>query len=617
MKMKRCLTMLLAAALLCMLLPVGEIRADGLATDIYLVEGGEIYFNANTGTIVGASEGITKAELPDYIAGTIVREIGRLAFFNCKTLTEVSLPNGIVAIRKSAFSGCENLEKINLPENLKTLEYAAFQECKSLESVTMYDKVSEMGGHVFADCTSLRELTFSSGLTEIPYSTCENCVSLEKIVIPENVLTIRGSAFSGCTGATEIYLSDSVTTIQENAFFNNTSVKTLRLSENLQRIGEYAFQNMTSLETLTLPDIKCHLEKYCFANCGIRELTVPPEYFVGAAAFAGCSNLEKLVIEEGQTDIIESAFAGAVKLRELSLPQSLIWIGRYAFRGAGIETVIIPPNVKEIDKEAFLDTERLLSVGFLGNKPMIGGRAFSLYIEGLPEYPEDPKYPDNENLQFYYIPGTEGWKEGEALPWDGVTLPVNYPDSYCIPGFTDVRMNAWYASAVEYVVENSLMQGTGEDVFEPETAMSRAMLVTVLWRAEGEPAEGSNLFIDVPDAAWYTDAVAWAAEIGVVNGVEKDRFAPEGNVTREQLATILYRYSQQQGIDVSARAELQSFPDSAQVSAYAEEALSWAVAEGLVNGSREGDKLWLAPQDSATRAQVAAILMRYIQKIVE
>lgn len=615
--MKRCLSMLLAAVLLCMLFPVGEARAEGYATDSYPVEGGEIYYNANTGTIVGASEGVTKVELPDFIAGTIVREVAAHAFFNCTSLVEVILPNGVVTIGKSAFAGCENLKKIKLPENLKTLEYAVFSGCISLESVTMYDKVSEMGSCVFAGCTSLRELTFSAGLTEIPSLTCENCVALEKIVIPEKVLTVRDSAFIGCTAAAEIYLPDSVTTIEERAFMNNTSVKTLRLSRNLEQVEEEAFRNLTSLESLTLPNTEAHFGKYCFAKCGIRELTIPPEPVLSFYAFAMCYNLESVVIEEGRKDVSNYCFAGSVKLKDVSLPNSLTWIGEGAFKATAIETLVIPPNVGIIDRYAFLDTERLLSVGFLGNKPQIRLRAFSLFIEGLPEYPEDPKYPDNENLQFYYIPGTQGWKEGEALPWDGVTLPVNYPDSYCIPGFTDVRMKEWYASAVEFVVENGLMQGTDEGIFEPETVMSRAMLVTVLWRAEGEPAEGSNIFTDVPEDTWYTDAVAWAAEIGVVNGVGRDRFAPDGNVTREQLATILYRYSQQQGIDVSARADLQAFPDGAQVSAYAVEALSWAVAEGLVNGSREGDGIWLEPQSSATRAQVAAILMRYIQNIAD
>lgn len=143
--------------------------------------------------------------------------------------------------------------------------------------------------------------------------------------------------------------------------------------------------------------------------------------------------------------------------------------------------------------------------------------------------------------------------------------------------------------------------------------MTRAMLVTVLWRYAGEPVEGTNNFTDIPSGQWYTNAVVWAATNGIVNGVGDNKFNPDGNISREQMATILYRYSDSQGIDTSASTDLNSFPDASKVSGYAADAIKWAVAEGLINGS-DGK---LLPQGNATRAQVATILMRFIENLAK
>ena len=144
--------------------------------------------------------------------------------------------------------------------------------------------------------------------------------------------------------------------------------------------------------------------------------------------------------------------------------------------------------------------------------------------------------------------------------------------------------------------------------------MNRAMLVTVLWRYEGKPTGAKNTFSDVPADEWYTDAVAWAAENGIVNGIGDGKFDPLGKITREQLATILYRYTENRGItDTSKHGDLSGFSDEKQISAYATDAVAWAVGEGLILGS-EG---MLLPQGNATRAQVATILMRYIENIAK
>ena len=215
-------------------------------------------------------------------------------------------------------------------------------------------------------------------------------------------------------------------------------------------------------------------------------------------------------------------------------------------------------------------------------------------------------FGENTNVKLRIrFTGTHG-----PSPWSNV-LEVNGGEDCPSAHFTDIGAGDWYHEAVDFAVENGLFGGMSATTFEPNTAMTRAMLVTVLWRYEGSPAEGTNSFTDVPDGQWYTDAVAWAAHNGIVGGVGNNRFDPNGNITREQMATILFRYSNSLGLDTSDREELDYFPDGDQVSAYALDALSWAVSTGLINGS-EGK---LLPQGNATRAQVATILMRFIENV--
>lgn len=193
---------------------------------------------------------------------------------------------------------------------------------------------------------------------------------------------------------------------------------------------------------------------------------------------------------------------------------------------------------------------------------------------------------------------------------NGVTAIARFP-------FTDVVAGTWYYGAAAYAYNNGLFAGMTPTTFAPNATMTRAMLVSVLWRLAGEPApKAPNTFVDVPDGAWYTDAVTWAAENGVVSGIGGSRFDPSGFVTREQTAEILYNYAHSKGYDVSARADLTVFPDAGSVSGWAEKALSWANAAGLINGTVRDGQTILDPKGSASRAQVAMILMNYVEHVV-
>lgn len=217
-----------------------------------------------------------------------------------------------------------------------------------------------------------------------------------------------------------------------------------------------------------------------------------------------------------------------------------------------------------------------------------------------------------------------GWYQDEACtePWDfeNDTVTSVLQELYAkwklsVSAFTDLDPAGWYYEGVCYCVENALMNGVGNGRFDPNGTTTRAMLVTILYRMENEPeVTGSNPFDDVADGRWYTDAVIWAAETGITTGTGVATFSPNDELTREQLATFLRRYAEYRGLDVNASADLHGYTDADSISNFAQASMKWAVAVGIISGTSETT---LSPRKSATRAEIATMLMRYCMKIAE
>lgn len=181
--------------------------------------------------------------------------------------------------------------------------------------------------------------------------------------------------------------------------------------------------------------------------------------------------------------------------------------------------------------------------------------------------------------------------------------------------FTDVDQSKWYHEGVDYAIKNGLMNGTGANTFAPDATTTRAMVVTILYRLDGEPAVTKNIpFADVPAGKWYSDAINWAAANGIVDGYGNNKFGPDDTITREQMAAILYRYASYKGYNVSDLANLSGYTDAGKVSTWADTAVRWAVSAGLIEGTSGST---LSPSGSATRAQVATILMRFCEEVVK
>ena len=201
-------------------------------------------------------------------------------------------------------------------------------------------------------------------------------------------------------------------------------------------------------------------------------------------------------------------------------------------------------------------------------------------------------------------------------PRGRVTIEVTFVRTDSGLPFIDVAANAWYYDAVAYAYENGLMSGTASNLFSPNATTTRGMIVTMLYRLEGEPrVSGTSTFDDVADGVYYTDAVIWANANGIVTGYDETTFGPNDAITREQMAAILYRYAQYKGYDTAQGGmAIREYEDYENISEYALKAMGWAVSQGLVTGT---SSTTLTPDGSAIRAQVATIFQRFMENVAK
>ena len=671
--------LLACTIMLCAFLPTAVLSAGAIYSDTdmaYPVEGGNLYYDRNRGIITACDESVTKADIPAQIDGVAITKIDNSAFVNCSKLTSVTIPDSVTTIYGSAFKDCSALTSIEIPDSVtyigpdaflgtaiynaaerwtdgvlyidnwlikanETLlgDYAidegttgiaayAFLKCSDMTSVTIPTSVRDICSAAFAYCNGLTAVLIPDGVTSIGNEAFWYCDSLTSVTLSDSVRTIGNDAFQGCSALKSINIPDSVTDIGVGAFWGTPIYETTErwtdgvlyldnwLIEAKEAVaGIYpvrtgtvgiaatAFSYCERLTGVKLPDSLTSISSFAFAYCSnLTTITIPDGVTsLRECVFRGCDKLTSVTLPDGVTSIDTGVFYGCGSLASVTIPDCVTSISEHAFEGCrSLKVITIPDGVTSIGEAAFYGCGALQGVYFMGNAPVLGSSVFQITDEKTWEGINIP------GLTLYYIEGKAGWTRPT---WNG------YPTATWAPAaensYTDVSEKEWYFDAVQYASQNGLMNGIGNGKFDPEGSMTRAMLVTVLWRYEGEPAEGENTFTDVPNGTWYTDAVAWAAEKGIVGGVGNGNFDPNGSITREQMATILFRYAQKKGIDTSKRGELSGFADSGNVSSWAKDAVQWTVAEKIINGS-DGK---LLPQGNATRAQVSASLMRFLENI--
>ena len=409
---------------------------------------------------------------------------------------------------------------------------------------------------------------------------CRASEQIRSVVVPEGVREIGERAFWECTSIESVTLPDTVTSIGNEAFYMCSSLKSFKFPESALDLGSGILSFCTSLKSVTLPSGMKTLPGGTFAMChSLTDVELPEGLKrIGTSAFNECMSLKSIRIPDTVSEIFGAAFTYCFELESIEIPEGVIQLYDMTFRKcSSLRTVTLPSTLNLIGPEAFDGCDNLEEV---------------IYKKTLPTWWRIPKMGGNSPL----------YKAKIVCAEDPQTV-----DSTSV--FTDVSRDSWFRESVDFMYTYGLMKGISDRSFAPEAKTSRAMLVTILWRIEGSPLYGESEFTDLTDD-WYRDAVNWAYAKGIIKGISSTEFCPNEPLSREQIVTIMYRYSELINYDVRPRASLDSFPDREQVDDYAVAAMKWAIADGLIKGTVKDGSVYLDPLGEATRAQVAAILQR-------
>lgn len=441
----------------------------------------------------------------------------------------------------------------------------SFYHCDKLTSVTLSESVDGIGNSAFEGCTSLRSIDLPDSLDYICDSLFKGCTALESVVIPEKVIDIRESAFAGCTNLTEVYFPDG-----------------------LKDIKSGAFENCRKLKSVTIPD---------------------SVLFPGSSIFARCYSLESVKLSANQVGIGNYTFVGCTNLKSLTIGKNFSFAGEYAFG---------------LDINGLYDSVSYGAIPYLND----------VYYAGSPAEWTNVEYC-KENFQLarihYYDTGSNHKYTDTVYPASCTStgriehvctcgikyteylceLGHEFVDNICVrcgasastDGFTDISSDKYYFDAINWAVGSGITLGTTESTFSPNDVCTRAQIVTFLWRAAGRPVynDGVLQFVDVPQSAYYYNAVKWAERNNITEGTDSTHFSPNATCTRAQIVTFLMRAKRFTGDAPDV-----DFVDVT-VGSYYYKAVCWATKYGVTLGT---DATHFSPNAGCTRAQVVTFLYR-------
>ncbi len=359
---------------------------------------------------------------------------------------------------------------------------------------------------------------------------------------------------------------------------NLPAFDTLVVSEGITRIGGNAFAAWGMKEAILYGDVGGS----AFWECTrLETVYVMNAEEIGTGAFTECAKLQNVYLADTVKSLNAGAFDGCKALEEIRSPRKIMTLHTLTFRDCAKLKTVIMPAVQHVEQDCFLNCTALKEIYYAGTEAQL------------------------QSLE-YNPAGNVTFEEAEFI-----LLPA-MPDPFY--GFFDLPApDDWAYEGICFCLDNGYMAGMGDGYFRPDDVTTRAQLVTILWRVSGEPkAAKAAPFTDV-NQPWAADAIAWAAENGIVNGVGDNRFEPDGPITREQLVTIFCRYCRDWlKTDMTPGASLASFPDAAQVSDWAKDAMAWGIASKLISGVGTDHGVELQPKGSATRAQIARVILNFV-----
>lgn len=542
---------------------------------------------------------VTEMTVPE---GT--NRIGQYAFYLCENLTSASLPASVSEIGKFAFYNCTNLKKVNIPQGVKWIAESTFHFCYSLNGAALPSSVTAVEKNAFYNCSRLRFITFEGNPPVIDGTAFEKAAPNTAACVYYPVTQAWKSFSKGSYGGNLLWLPLEGNLTDKLTYSIRPSNAQIFLSgadsmPSITGFDPWVFQALQGfIRTVTFDQNVKSVSSWSFANFSELQSVVLPAGIgsVGADAFRECTKLQAVYVLNSKCNIYASS------AQTLGVPGYTVI---YGYSGSTAQTWAKNNGYTfkvigdcAANGHVFTFTKTV--------QPTCTSGGYALYTCALCGKTEQREVT---------APCGHNFVSGVCTRCGAADPAVGDP----CEKFTDVNRTSWYHSAADFVLERGLMGSTktGSYLFEPNTPCTRAMIVTILYSLEGKPqVEYEPKFPDVKEGQWYTAPVLWAYQNGVVNGYDTGLFGTNDQITREQMAVILKAYADKCGKDTTAAKDLSGFPDAGKAT-WSRAFLSWAVAEGLLSGKSVGGQTLLDPQGKASRAEVAVILMRFIQNIIE
>ena len=600
-----------------------------------------------------AGDGLTAITLPDGL-----QTLGRGAFDACASISGTTLPAAITAVPDKCFNDCTKLLTVDYKGEVTAIGERAFEGCKSLTKAPIPAAVTALGNSAFNGCVALTDVTLPGGVTAVPEDCFRGCTALKDMKLPGTVTSVGHNAFTGCKALKDVRCYGAPPTVQPGGAAEHSfepGIVTIHYNPD----PVYGW----TLDTDgTWQGYKVSSKGACLhTGYGTTKNTVPATCGADGRIDTICANCGDVIA----TEVIPATGAHTWDNGTVTTEPTETTPGVRTFTCAvcsqtktevipatGAHTFVFTKTVAPSCTEAGYDLYTCRDCGASeqrNSKPALGHKWDSGTVT------TEPNEKDPGTMTYTCTvcgatktevipatgPHTHVWDEGTVTVAPTETTPGvrTYTCTVCgqtrteiipatgsavCPGgaacpsfrFRDVPAPSnWAHEGIDYCVRHGLMSGFDATTFSPDTVSTRAQIVMILYNLSGDTTDYSKYYVpftDVRPSTWYYNAVAWGYDKDIVAGMTPTTFAPDGLITREQMAVLLYGYTEKYApAYLGGAASLNSFPDAASVSNWAYAAMSWAVGNGLISGIASNGADYLAPSGGATRAQIAAIMMRY------
>ena len=601
-------------------------------------------------TSIGAETFRGCTSLTSATIGNGVTSIGYSAFYICSSLTNITIPNSVTSISDCAFYYCTSLESVTIGNGVTSISRSAFEYCHSLTNITIPDGVTEIGSAAFEGTAYYNNKSnWENGLLYIGNHLISAKEDISgSVTIKQETKTIAGSAFRDRASLTSVTIPDSLTSIGGSAFMFCTSLTSITIPDSVTNIGDYAFSGCTSLTSITIPksvkDIGSEAFGYYYDSIENKYKAVDGFTIYGYQGSAA----ERYANENGFEFLPMASTYELLLISVTKMPTKTEY-----FIGGTLDTTGLEITAKYTDNTTMVIKDGFVISGFASS--VAGKNTITVaYDSKTTTFDVEIKAPEislsESSLSFDHVDKTATltatavpsdseivWKssnESVATVENGVvtakgagnatitaTITVNgieYSAECTVDvklptmTFPDVRSGDWYSDAVKYNFERGYITGYSNGTFGPANNIQRQDFALILARIAGADLsayEGKNGgFSDVPTNTYYSAAVAWAKDRGIVTGYSADNFGVGTYITREQISLILCRYlGGEASGDVDAI--LNAYPDGGNTSAWAKVGVAWAVENGIV-----GNAGYINPTGNAGRAEVAQIIYNMSNK---